>query len=111
MNSPNGSQSPQTPPGNGRHTSYSSDGSTVYGADDEKKDLESQTVKTPDRSLSHYFGLSSPTSQNLDKVEEEDNDIELADSEDGDAADVTASSYQRSVFSPEFPLGHDQHYM
>ena len=99
MNTSNGAQTPQTPPGSGhgRHTSCSSDASTVYGSDIEKKDLESQTVRTPDRSLSRILGLSTPTSANLDNVEEED-DIELAESEDEDAADVTAADYEKSVF-------------
>ncbi|KAF2685664.1 hypothetical protein K458DRAFT_416885 [Lentithecium fluviatile CBS 122367] len=90
MESPNGAETPQTPPSNGRHTSYSSDVSTVCGSDIEKRDLESQSIKPVDRSLSHYLGLSSPVSANLDDIEED-----LAESEDGETADVNALDYQR----------------
>jgi hypothetical protein len=81
----------QTPPNSGRHTSYSSDTSTIYGSD-EKRDLESGTIKPVERSLSHYLGLSSPVSANLDDIEED-----LAESDDGETADVNASDYQRSM--------------
>jgi len=92
MESPHGAEAPQTPPGNGRHTSYSSDNSTVCGSELEK-DLESQTVKPMQRSFSQLFALSSPVSANLDDIDEED----LADSEDEETADVNALDYQRSA--------------
>jgi hypothetical protein len=113
MNSSDEARSPQTPPGSGGHPLDNIDKSTEHRTDEEKIDLESQTVDTPNRSLNHYFGFSSPAPQDLENVEEEEDDIELADSEDGDShsdtADVTASSYQESVFSPQPPLGFDQH--
>lgn len=86
---------PQTPPSSGRHTSYSSDTSTIYGSD-EKRDLESATIKPVERSLSHYLGLSSPVSANLDDIEED-----LAESDDGETADVNASDYQRSMLATQ----------
>src|SRR4051794_1652826 len=95
MDSPDsqGAETPQTPPiRNERHTSYSSDGSTVCGSDMEKRDLEGNCIKPIDRSLSHYLGLSSPVSANLDDIEED-----LAESEDDEPADVNALDYQRSA--------------
>lgn len=92
MDSTNGAEEPQTPTGKGRHTSYSSDVSTICGSDNEKRDLESQSIKPIDRSLSHYLGFSSPVSANLDDIEED-----LAESEDGETADVNALDYQRSA--------------
>jgi hypothetical protein len=94
MNPPNGAEAPQTPPDNGRHTSYGSDTSTVYGNDLEKRDVESQSVKHIDRSVSHYLGLSSPVSANLAEIDED-----LAESEADDAADVNALDYQRSTWN------------
>lgn len=92
MDAANRAETPQTPPGKGRHTSYSSDASTVYGSDIEKRDLESQSIRSTDRSLSHYLGFSSPVSANLDDIEED-----LAESEDEETADVNALDYQRSA--------------
>lgn len=91
MDSPNGAQTPQTPPAEGRHTSYSSDGSTVCGTDYEKGDLESNSIRPIDRSISHYLGAALPISANLCDIEED-----LAESEDGELADVNAIDYQKS---------------
>lgn len=91
MDSPNAANAPQTLTGHGRHTSYSSDESTVCGSDIEKRDLESQTIKPMERSLSQFLGFASPVSANLDDIEED-----LAESDDEDAADVNALDYQRS---------------
>lgn len=93
MDSANGAETPQTPTSNGRHTPSSSDVSTVCGSDIEKRDIESQSIKPIDRSLSHYLGFSSPVSANLDDIEED-----LAESEDGEMADVNALDYQKSMF-------------
>lgn len=91
MDSPNGDETPQTAsPGNGRRTSYLSDNSTVCGSDIEKVDLESQSIRPIERSFSHYLGFPSPVSANLDDIEEE-----LAESDDGETADVNASDFQR----------------
>ncbi|KAF2821076.1 hypothetical protein CC86DRAFT_411384 [Ophiobolus disseminans] len=91
MDSPNGAEVPKSLMENGRHTSYSSNNSTVCGNDFEK-DIESQQIKPAERSLSNLFGLSSPVvSANLEDIDEED----LADSEMGEKVDVSAMDYQR----------------
>lgn len=93
MESPKEAGAPQTPPGRARHSSYSSDNSTIYGSDIEK-DLESQTIKPPQRSLSNLWRPTSPPIiSTLDEIDEED----LVDSEDEDTADVSAMDYQRSA--------------
>jgi hypothetical protein len=98
MDSPkcDGAEVPQTPNGTGRHASYTSDDSTVCGSDVEKRDLESNSVRHIDRSFSHYLGLSSPVSANLDDIEED-----LADSDDEETPDVSALDYQRSALLAE----------
>jgi hypothetical protein len=88
-----GAEAPQIPNGNTRHASYTSDDSTICGSDIEKRDLESNSIRHIDRSLSHYLGLSSPVSANLDDIEED-----LADSDDEETPDVSALDYQRSTF-------------
>jgi hypothetical protein len=88
-----GTEAPQTPNGgNVRHASCTSDDSTVCGSDSEKRDLESNSIKHIDRSLSHYLGLASPVSANLEDIEED-----LADSDDEETADVSALDYHRSA--------------
>jgi hypothetical protein len=87
-----GAESPPTPKGNVRHASCASDDSTVCGSEFEKRDLESNSIKQIDRSLSHYLGLASPISANLEDIEED-----LADSDDEEAADVNALDYHRST--------------
>jgi len=58
----------------------------------EKRDLESQSIKPVERSFSQIFGMSSPVvSANLD-------DIDEGDSEEEQAVDVNAPTYQRSMF-------------
>jgi hypothetical protein len=96
MASPKGAETPQTPPGHdGRHTSYSSEGSTICGSDIEKRDLESQTIRPASRSFSQYLGFPSPTSATLDDIGEED----IA-SEDDEPAEASFSTiqYDRSKF-------------
>jgi len=56
----------------------------------EKVDLESQSIRPTERSFSHYLGFPSPVSANLEDIEED-----LAESDDGETADVNASDYQR----------------
>lgn len=92
MDSPTRAEAPKSLVENGRHTSYSSDNSTVCGNDFEK-DLESQQIKPTERSLSNLFGLAQPVSDNLDDIDEED----LAESEVGEKVDVNAMDYQRST--------------
>jgi hypothetical protein len=87
-----GAEAPQTPNGNRRHPSCDSDDSTICGSDLEKKDLESNSIRQIDRSLSHYLGLASPVSANLEDIAED-----LVDSDDEETADVSALDYQRSA--------------
>lgn len=94
MGNANEAEVPQSPTSQGRHTSYSSDASTACGSDIENRDLESQSIKSTDRSLSHYIGLSLPVSANLADIEED-----LAESEVGDTADVNPLDYQRSALT------------
>lgn len=91
MDTSNGAETPQ--PASPTSPGRDSDGSTVCGSEYEKKDLESQSVRPVDRSLSHYLGFSSPVNDNLDDIAEED----LADSECGETADVEKLDYQQST--------------
>ncbi|PVI02227.1 hypothetical protein DM02DRAFT_310545 [Periconia macrospinosa] len=85
MDASNGAETPQ-PASPGRD----SDGSTVCGSEYEKRDLESQSVKPIDRSMSYYLGLASPVSDNLDDIAEED----LEDSDCGETAEGEKPDYQ-----------------
>jgi hypothetical protein len=87
---------PQTPP--------SSDASTICDGDLEKRDLESGTIKPIDRSFSHYLGLASPISANLEDIEED-----LAESEDEEGPHVNASDYQRSEWMIRMQPRCDRH--
>jgi hypothetical protein len=95
---------PQTPPSSERHRSYSSDASTICGGDLEKRDLESGTIKPIDRSFSHYLGLASPISANLEDIEED-----LAESEDEEGPHVNASDYQRKEWMIRMQPRCDRH--
>ncbi|CAI6331467.1 unnamed protein product [Periconia digitata] len=100
MESSNGAKTPQQPasPVRDQYTSYSSDdASTVCASEFDKKDLESQSAKPQDRSISHYLGLSSPISDDLDDIEEE----EFADSDNNQVADVKSPDYQDIDHHPQ----------
>jgi len=98
MDSSNRASSPRSQPSppssrtpDGPQRSWSSDSSsTVYGSDAEKKDLESQSIRTIDRSFSHYLGVPTPVTANLDDIDEE-----FPESENGDVPTAAKPSYQR----------------
>ena len=84
---------PHIPVNEGRHPSYGSDNSTVCGNDFEK-DIESQQMKTKERSFSTIFGMGSPVGSNLADID----DDELAEPEEEEkTADVSAIDRERST--------------